>query len=116
MALLDYYAHECQILERVRLNDNQGGYYTEWREGATFTNYQALNTSTEAQIAEKQGITSIYGALVEQSVPLAYGDYYRDNADGETFRVTSEPNESYTPSSSGLNLKYYSSEKAVLPT
>lgn len=113
--LLDYYARECVILCRVVENDGQGGYYTEWRQGATFTNYQALNTSTEAQIAEKQGMTSIYGALVEQSVPLMYGDYYRDVAANEAYRVTSEPSERYTPPSSGLNLKYYSSEKVVLP-
>jgi len=69
--LLDYYARECVVLYRIVENDGQGGYYTEWRQGATFTNYQALNTSTEAQIAERQGMASIYGALVEQSVPLA---------------------------------------------
>jgi len=113
--LLDYYARECVVLYRAVENDGQGGYYTEWRQGATFTNYQALNTSTEAQIAERQGMASIYGALVEQSVPLAYGDYYRDVGTNEAYRITSEPSEKQTPSSSGLSLKYYSSEKAVLP-
>ena len=113
--LLDYYGKECVILNKTTQNSPEGGYITSWNECAHFTNYQALDTSTEAQIAEKQGLTALYNVLVEKSVPLAYGDYYRDIETQTTYRVTSEPSEVQAPASSSLNLKRYSAEKAVLP-
>lgn len=113
--LLDYYARACVHLYRQTTNDGEGGYKTEWCEGMKFTNYQALNTSTEAQIAERQGISTLYGVLVNRDVPLGYGDYYKDTESGQMFRITSEPSESHTPDNSNLNLKYFSSEREVLP-
>lgn len=113
--LLDYYGRDCVILNKTTQNSPEGGYITTWNECANFTNYQALNTSTEAQIAEKQGLTAIYNALVEKDVPLTYGDYYRDVETQATYRITSEPSEVQAPAGSTLNLKRFSAEKAVLP-
>lgn len=112
--LLDYYARECVHKCKTTTNDGEGGYHTEWTDGMTFINYQALDTSTEAQIAEKQGITAFYNVLVEKNVPLGYGDYYQDVKSQQIYRITSEPSESYTPNSSSLDLKFFSSERAVL--
>lgn len=113
--LLDYYGKECVILNKTTQNSPEGGYITSWNECAHFINYQALDTSTEAQIAEKQGLSSIYNVLVEKGVPLVYGDYYRDTEAQTVYRVTSEPSEVQSPASSALNLKRFSAEKAVLP-
>lgn len=112
--LLDYFSKDSTILNRKILNTPEGGYLTTWEDGAAFTSYTYADTSTEAQIAEKQGLTTFYNVLVKQDVPLEYGTYYREDKSGRTFRVTSEPSESYTPSSSGLNLKQFSAEKVVL--
>lgn len=116
MSLLDDFARTCVLLEKTRKPDGEGGYTVEWTDGAEFTNYQALNTSMEARRAEKEGVTSLYSALVEKSVPIEYNDYFRDETTGETYRVTSDPEDKVAPRSSTLPLKYFTAERRALPS
>ena len=78
MSLLDDFAHSCVLMEKKRVPDGAGGYIVEWTEGAEFTNYQALDTSMEARRAEKEGVTSLYSALVDKAVPIEYNDVFKD--------------------------------------
>ena len=77
MSLLDDFAHSCVLMEKKRVPDGAGGYIVEWTEGAEFTNYQALDTSMEARRAEKEGVTSLYSALVDKAVPIEYNDVFK---------------------------------------
>ena len=70
MSLLDDFARPCVLLEKKRVLSDEGGWVTEWTEGAEFTNYQDLNSSMEARRAEKEGVTSLYSALVDKAVPV----------------------------------------------
>lgn len=115
MSLLQDYQRPCVLMEKVREPDGAGGYLTEWTEGILFFNHQALNTSMEARIAEKQGVTSLYTVLVEKTVPIEYGDYYKDMETGQTFHVTSNPEEKQAPASSTLPMKYFTAERKALP-
>lgn len=115
MSLLDDFAEECVLLEKRHQSDGEGGYITTWQEGITFTNYQALNTSTEAIIAEKQGLSSIYGALVNKNVPIEYGDFFKVKSTGKIFKVTSSPKEKQAPKSASFELKYFTAERTELP-
>lgn len=116
MSLLDDFARACVLMEKKREPDGAGGYITSWADGAEFTNYQALDTSMEARIAEKQGVTSVYSALVDKSVPIEYGDYFKDKATGLTYRVTSNPEEKQAPKSANFSLKYFTAERKELTT
>lgn len=116
MSLLDDFARPCVLLEKTRTPDGEGGYIVEWTDGAEFTNYQALDTSMEARRAEKEGVTSLYSALVNKNVPIEYGDYFRDTSTGETYRVTSNPEEKQAPKSASFALKYFTAERKVPPT
>lgn len=116
MSLLDDFARTCILLEKKRVPDGTGGYIVEWTEGAEFTNYQALDTSMEARIAEKQGVTSLYSALVDKAVPIEYNDVFKDKGTGETYRVTSNPEDKQAPRSSTLPLKYFTAERWALTT
>lgn len=115
MSLLDDFARECVLMEKARASDGAGGYITTWEDGAGFLNYQALDTSMEARRAEKEGVTSVYSALVEKSVPIEYGDYFKDTETGETYRVTSNPEDKQAPRSSTMPLKYFTAERRALP-
>lgn len=115
MSLLDDFARTCVLLEKSRKPDGEGGYIVEWTDGAEFQNYQALDTSMEARRAEKEGVTSLYSALVDKSVPIEYNDYFRDTVTGETYRVTSEPTDKKSPKSASFSLKYFTAEKRALP-
>lgn len=116
MSLLDDFARTCVLMEKKRVPDGAGGYIVEWTEGAEFTNYQDLNSSMEARRAEKEGVTSLYSALVEKSVPIEYNDVFKDKTTGETYRVTSNPEDKQAPRSSTLPLKYFTAEKWSLTT
>ena len=82
MSLLDDFAHPCVLMEKKRVPDGAGGYIVEWTEGAEFINYQALDTSMEARRAEKEGVTSLYSALVDKAVPIEYNDVFKDKTTG----------------------------------
>ena len=119
MSLLDDFASSCVLLEKTRKPDGEGGYIVQWVDGVEFLNYQALDTSMEARRAEKEGVTSVYSALVDKAVPIEYGDYFRDAATGQTYRVTSDPSEKQAPRSAGpviSSLKYFTAEKRELPS
>lgn len=115
MSLLDDYGRSCVLLEKTRTPDGEGGYYLEWAEGAEFTNHQALDTSMEARRAEKEGVTSVYSALVRADLPIEYGDYFRDKTTGSTYCVTSPPEDKVSPKSASFALKYFTAEKRSLP-
>ena len=116
MSLLDDFAHSCVLMEKKRVPDGAGGYIVEWTEGAEFTNYQALDTSMEARRAEKEGVTSLYSALVDKAVPIENNDVFKDETTEETYRVTSNPEDKQAPKSSTLPLKYFTAERWALTT
>ena len=115
MSLLDDFARSCVIMDKVRQPDGAGGYITTWQDGAEFVNYQAMDTSMEARRAEKEGVTSVYSVLVRKDVPIEYGDFFKDLENGNTYRVTSRPEEKEAPRSSTLPLKYFTAERKELP-
>ena len=115
MSLLDDFARPCVLMEKTRVPDGEGGYTLDWTEGATFKNYQALDTSMEARRAEKEGVTSVYSALVDKALPIEYGDYFKDTGTGLTYRVTSNPSEKESPKSATFVLKYFTAERRELP-
>lgn len=115
MSLLDDFSHICVLVEKKRVSDSEGGYYVEWTDGVEFKNYQGLDTSMEARRAEKEGVTSVYSALVDKAVPIEYGDYFKDTTTGETYRVTSNPEDKQAPKSSTLPLKFFTAERKALP-
>ncbi|MCD8208414.1 MAG: hypothetical protein LUD72_10790 [Bacteroidales bacterium] len=113
--LLDEYAHNCVILEKETVSDGEGGRTTQWVDGEAFINHQALDTSTEARRAEQEGVTSLYSGLIDKGVGLGYGDYFRDNITGLTYRVTSIPDEKQTPGSASFQVKYFTAERLEAP-
>lgn len=115
MSLLNDFARPCVLMEKTRVPDGEGGYTLDWTEGAAFQNYQALDTSMEARRAEKEGVTSVYSALVNKALPIEYGDYFKDTETGLTYRVTSNPFEKESPKSATFALKYFTAERRELP-
>lgn len=119
MSLLDAFARRCARMEKTCVPDGAGGLLTAWAEGEEFTVYQALDSAMEARRADKEGVASVYTALVDQAVSLAYMDYYLDKASGRTYRVTSNPEERKAPQAAGATirgLKCFTAERKELPT
>lgn len=116
MSLLDDFARKCVLMEKTREPDGEGGYLTAWKDGVEFTNYQSMDSSMEARRAEKEGVTSIYSALVRKDLPIEYNDVFKDTETGFTYRVTSNPEEKVAPRSASFELKYFTAERWSLPT
>ena len=112
--LLDDYGRKCVLLEKTNVPDGFGGYETVWKDGIEFQNYQTLESSMEARIAEKQGVTSVYNALVKRDLPIEYQSVFRDETTGKTYRVTSDPSDSQAPKSASFDLKFFTAERWAL--
>lgn len=116
MSLLDDFARKCVLLEKKRTPSPEGGWKTEWTDGAEFLLYQALDTSMQARAAQKEGVSSVYSSLVDKDFPIVYNDYFRDLGTGLTYRVTYNPEEKESPKSASFSLKFFTAERKVPPT
>ena len=101
MSLVDDMMEPCVRMVKQDQPDGEGGRITTWAEGENFNAAITVDSSTLAQIAEKQGVTSIYMVTTRRSVALAFPDVIR-RSDGSTLRITSQKSE--TPKSAGLDL------------
>lgn len=61
-------------------------------------------------------MTSLYSVLVDKAVPIEYNDVFKDKTTGETYRVTSNPENKQAPKSSTMQLKYFTAERWALTT
>ena len=115
MSLLEEAKETCVILDKKRVPDGEGGFITEWTEGAEFKAAIVFNTSMEARLAEKQGVTSLYTVTISRNAMLEYHDVFRRLKDGKIFRVTSDGDDSYTPQSTDLDMRQINCEEYSLP-
>ena len=114
MSLLTQAMETCVFMEKKRKPDGEGGYTTEWYEGAEFEAAITLDSSIQAQIAEAQGVRGIYTVTVKKQVRMDYHDVFKRLSDGETFRVTSKDDQA-TPNSANLNARTVRAEEWEVP-
>lgn len=110
MSLIDVYNVDCHIMDKTTVPDGLGGVKTTWTEGAAIKAAITFNTSMEARVAEKQGVTSLYQITTKKSVVLRYHDVIVRDEDGKIFRVTSNGDDNKTPSTAGLNMRVVNAE------
>lgn len=115
MSLLDEAMVKCTILNKITMNDGYGGYITTWSDGAVFDAAIVLDSSMQAKIGEKMGVTALYTVTTRKDLNLQYHDVFR-RADGKIFRVTSDGDDKKTPASAVLNMRQVSAEQWSLPS
>lgn len=115
MSLLDEMKTTVCFLEKTRVPDGEGGFQTTWAEGAKFPAAVTLDTSIEARVAEKQGVTSVYTITTDRNVVLEYHDVLKRLYDGKIFRITSDGDDKATPASASLNMRQVTAEEWNLP-
>lgn len=115
MSLLTQMMEDCQILNRIRADDDFGGYTETWEAGATFKAAIAKMSSPEQVIAEKEGITESFTVVVEQSFPLDYHEVFKRLSDNAIFRVTSRTVDSTAHAASTVKIATVTAERWVLP-
>ncbi len=111
MSLLSEAMTKCIMLDKRTVADGYGGYITNWTDGAEFNAAIVLDSSMQARIAEKQGVTALYTITTTKALNLQYHDVFRRVDDGKIFRVTSDGDDKKTPASASLNMRQVSAEE-----
>lgn len=97
MSLIDAFKEPCVVMNKAKVSDGEGGFTTAWQEGAEFEAAIVKDTSLEARIAEKDGLTNTYTVTTSNSA-LEFHDVFKRKSDGQVFRVTSNGDDKRTPS------------------
>ena len=116
MSLLSDSMEDFVMMDRVTSSDGYGGYYSVWNDGVTFKAAAVLDTSMQARIGEKQGVTALYTITTPKIMNLQYHDVIRRSSDGKIFRVTSDGDDKKTPASAVLDMRQVSAEEFTLNT
>lgn len=111
MSLLSEAMTGCVLLNKVRTPDGEGGFITEWTDGAEFQAAITFDSSMQARIGEQAGVTSLYTVTTQKNVTLEYHDVFRRKTDGKIFRVTSDGDDKFTPASASLNMRQVTAEE-----
>lgn len=111
MSLIENMMEKCVIMNSAKVSDGEGGFIVEWSEGAEIDVAIVNNSSMEARIAEKQGVTSTYTLTTTKGVKLEYHDVIKRVSDGKIFRVTTEYGDTLSPNVSTLDISQVSAEK-----
>lgn len=111
MSLLQEAMSQCVMLNKQTEPDGYGGYIVTWADGATFEAAITFDTSLEARVADKQGVSSLYTVTTGRAMTLEYHDVFRRVTDGKIFRVTSDGDDKYTPRSAGLDMRQVTAEE-----
>lgn len=115
MSLLQEYMEPCQLIEKKRVPDGEGGFITTWTDGAKFNAAVVCDNSIQARAAEKQGVTSLYTVTCEPNAKLEYHDVFRRLSDSKIFRVTSDGDDVQTPKRATFQFSQVTAEEFTLP-
>ena len=111
MSLLDDQMEPCIYLSKQKVDDGWGGYENEWTEGAEFKAAITFDTSIQARIGDKQGVTSRYTVTTDRSMVLQFNDYFKRLRDNKLFHVTSDGDDRYTPKTATLDMRQVEAEE-----
>lgn len=114
MSLMDDFTSACVLMEKTRKADGEGGFITEWTEGAEFNAAITFDSSMQARTAEKAGVTSLYTVTAPKNAKLEYHDVIKRRDDGKVFRVTSDGDDVITPQRATFQFSQVTAEEWTL--
>lgn len=114
MSLLSEAMDKCRMLDKTTEDDGYGGIKQVYVEGAEFNAAIVFDTSIEARVADKQGVTSLYTVTTSKNITLEYHDIFKRVKDNKIFRVTSDGDDKYTPKSATLDMRQVTAEEFLI--
>lgn len=111
MSLIEAMMDKCILVEKTKQPDGAGGFVPTWKDGAEFMAVVTMDTTMEAQIAQKQGVTSVYTVTTSRAIVLEHNDVFRRVKDGQIFRVTSNGIDKMSPLASSLDMAQVTAER-----
>lgn len=116
MTLVEDMMEEVIFLNKVKVDDGEGGFYTTYEDGLTFMAAVTRDTTMQTRVAEKEGVTSVYTVTTRRNVKLDFHDVIKKKSDGSIYRITSKGGEQMTPPISTLDLSQVTAEGWSLTT
>lgn len=113
--LLDSMAESFVMLDRRTVQTPTGGYASVWQDGVTFQAVIRKDSTMQARVAEKQGVTELYTIVVQKGFPLNFHDVIRRAKDGLTYRVTSNIADNEAPEKSSIKVGAVTAERWDIP-
>ena len=110
--LLDGFEKCAMLTKTGKRPDGEGGFIYYWELGGEFTAAFDFQSSMQAKVAEKQGVTGLWNILVKRETRLEFHNVFKRLSDGQVFRVTSKDDKS-TSKSAGLDLRLISAEEWI---
>lgn len=110
MSLLSESMESCLVWDKTTQADGYGGMKPVWVQGAEINAAIVLDSSTEARIAEAQGVKSLYTVVTNKATNLDFGTVIQRLSDSKYFRITSDGSDRHTPASAGLDMRAVSAE------
>lgn len=111
MSLIDAFKEPCVVMNKAKVSDGEGGFTTAWQEGAEFNAAIVRDTSLQARIAEKDGLTNTYTVTTAINAALEFHDVFKRKSDGQVFRVTSNGDDKRTPSTASFQFEQVNAEE-----
>lgn len=99
------------FMDKSRVPDGEGGYITQWTEGAHFQAHARFDTSIEARTGAAAGVSSRYTITAPVEVGLEYHDVLKRIGDGKYFRVTSDGDDVVTPKQATMSFLQVEAEE-----
>ena len=109
--LMNDFATDCVLMQKVRVPDGEGGWTTSWTDGPTFTAAITNDTTLNARVAESEGMMATYTVTTDKAMPLDFHDVFRRERDGQYFRVTSQGDDKRTPPSATFQISQVAAEE-----
>lgn len=111
MRLIDAFKEPCVIMNKAKVSDGEGGFKVEWLAGAGFDAAIVKDSSLEARIAEREGLTNTYTVTTSPNAALEFHDVFKRVRDGQVFRVTSNGDDVRPPSVATFDFEQVSAEE-----
>lgn len=115
MSLLDSMMDHCHLMDKTTVNNGLLGRKDVYVPGAAFQATIIKDSSMEARLAEKQGVTEVYTIVAQKGFGLAFHDVVQRDKDGAIFRVTSNQIDSEAPDASTVKIGKVTAERWELP-
>lgn len=112
--LIDAFKERCVMMDKSHVPDGEGGFTTAWSEGVAFDAAVVKDTSLEARIAEKDGLTNVYTVTTSPNASLDYHDVFKRMRDGQIFRVTSNGDDKRAPAVASFQFEQVTAEEWML--
>ena len=110
MMLYEEAMEDAIKIDVTSTSDGMGGFIPQYSDGAPFKAAFGKNTTLQAIIAEKQGVTEVYTITTYASSRLHYHDIVKRVKDGMIFRVTSNVDDNETPKVASFSMAQVSAE------